>query len=148
LQGYQVKAASRKYLEALGSHFSMTMLEVIEGLKEHVKSGLNTERTASKRYSSEEGCLDHQIPIAAQCLEQVRLEELDPVFASAAALKDNSIILDTSDVTPTPGAVYVYRKEIRLNDNSKWLTKRNKTHKGVLYELYHGTAEGSLSEHR
>ena len=127
----------------------MPVLEVAEGLKEHIKSGSSTERMASN--SSEEGCLDHQIPIAIQCLEQVCLDGLDPVSVVEAALKDNTIIEDASNITPAPGAVYTYRKDKRLNDQPlKWLWqhKKNKSYNNRVYEIYHGVTRGYLSERR
>lgn len=133
-------------MEALGTHFSMSVPEVAEGLKEYIKSGSSTKRTASNQHSCEEGCLDHQIPIATQCLEQVCLDGLDPVSAVQAALENNTII-EGSNITPTPDAVYAYRKDKRLNDQSKWLHKKNRSHNNWIYEMCHGVTGGCLSEY-
>jgi hypothetical protein len=124
----------------------MSVPEVAEGLKEYIKSGSSTKRTASNQHSCEEGCLDHQIPIAAQCLEQVCLDGLDPVSAVQVALENNTII-EGSNITPTPDAVYVYRKDKRLNDQSKWLHKKNRSHNNWIYEMCHGVTGGCLSEY-
>lgn len=134
-------------MEALGTHFSMSVLEVVEGLKEYIKSGSSARRMASDQHSSEEGYLDHQIPIATHCLEQVRLDGLDPVSVVQVALETNTIIEYGSNITPTPDAVYAYRKDKRLNDQLKWLHKKNRTHNHRIYEMYHGVTRGCLSEY-
>ena len=134
-------------MEALGTHFSMSVLEVVEGLKEYIKSGSSTRRMASDQHSSKDGCLDHQIPIATHCLEQVCLDRLDPVSVVQVTLETNTIIEYSSNITPTPDAVYMYRKDKRLNDQLKWLHKKNRSHNHWIYEMYHGVTRECLSEY-
>lgn len=135
-----------KYLEVLGNHFSMTKLEVAEALIRYIRSGSIDERKASKERPIDDQ--DHQIPIATQCLDKVRLEVFNPSSVVETALNANSIVENTANIIPIPGMAYVYRKAQRLSDGSGWLEKKNKSHHPWTYEMYHGITEGYLSEHR
>ena len=151
LQADHIQAATEAYLDAIGIQFSLQRSEVADVVVKYIIGTISALGDTQMAKHQAPGSLDHQNPIASQCLDKVPLDDLNPIRQVRDALINGNIhnVEDGPKISPVPGSVYMYIKDNRRwTDKLKWSFNKNRTSThGTRFWIHHGTTNGYLSEH-